>query len=346
MRNTKGSLVVVLAASLLLVGVGAPAKKIVLVAHEFPNYVFHLLTLGGVVPDPDYVRRYGSTLPEADRLYLESNRKNLAWADGGMGPLAPAFLFVPAYINPQNRDEIDEYFDLLNRALRSDQPEPIVSRYRDHLDKVKSLVPFDFGPYLHSLLPHREAVARISDIFQRNYPAYDRDVWPVERRKIEAVAAKLNPELQARDFIGRWEKLTGIEFKADRYEIVLYTANARGSNANSLSYDRNTFYYARDPGRMIQFVSHETGTHILIDVMNRVASTGKYPYPLAYKAYETMCEFYNKRFVLAGEPSLYDMKNYDDEKFLAIYDRIVDANPGIKPDELLVRGLEAYLATV
>src|SRR5512142_270008 len=111
MRNTKGSLVVVLAASFLLIGFDAPAKKIVLVAHEFPNYVFHLLTLGGVVPDPEYVRRYGSTLPEADRLYLESNRKNLAWADGGMGALAPAFLFGPAYINPRTRDNVDEYFD-------------------------------------------------------------------------------------------------------------------------------------------------------------------------------------------------------------------------------------------
>jgi hypothetical protein len=345
MRKTTVPLVVALVVSCLLNGLGAPRKKIVIVVHEFPNYVFHLLTLGGIVADPEYAKAYRSTLPEADRLYLESNKKNLEWGNGGLGPFTAAFLFVPGYINPGTRDEVDEYFDLLNRALRNDDPGPIVSKYRGHLDRVRAFIPFDFGPYLHSLVPQKEAVARVSEIFQRNYAAYDRDIWPVERRKIEAVAAKLNPELEARDFIGRWEKLTGLDFKADTYEIVLYTANARGSNANSLAYDRNTFYYGKDPGWMLQFLSHETGTHILIDVMNQVASTGKYPFPVAYKAYETMCEFYNTRFVLAGEKPLYDMKNYDDAKFLSIYGEIFDLNRGIKPADLLVRGIDAYLRT-
>jgi hypothetical protein len=130
MSRIKGTVVVVLAALCFLNCLRAPAKNIVIVVHEFPNYVFHLFTLGGVVPDPDYVKQYSQTLPEADRLYLESNKQNLEWAGGGMGALTPAFLFVPAYINPPTRDKVDEYFELLNRALRSDDPAPIVSRYR------------------------------------------------------------------------------------------------------------------------------------------------------------------------------------------------------------------------
>ena len=319
-------------------------KRIVAVAHEFPNYVFHLFTLGGIVPDPGYVKAYSPTLAEADRLCLESNKKELAWADGGTGSLTAAFLFLPGYINPRTQGEVEEYLDLLIRAIRTNDPAPMASRYRDRIEKTKAFVPFDLAPYLKSIAPQEPAVARIADIYRRNFPAYDREVWPVERTKIEAVAGKLNPELERRDFISRWEKLTGVGFKTDLYEIVLYTANARGSNANSLGYDRNTFYFAKDPAWMIQFLSHETGTHILIDIFNRLASTGKYPFPVAYKAYETMCEFYNQRFVLAGEKPLYNMSNYDDAKFLSLYNKIFDQNPGIGPADLLPRCLEAYLA--
>jgi hypothetical protein len=337
-------LMIAFAVSGLLNCISAPPKQIVAVVHEFPNYVFHLFTLGGVVPDPEYVKAYSSTLPEPDRLYLEANRKELAWADGGTGSLTPAFLFLPGYINPLTQAEVDEYFELLNQAVRTNDPAPVTEKYKDQIERTKALVPFDFSSYVHSLAERRETVSRISEIFRTNYAAYDRDIWPTERKKIEAVASKLNPELRARDFIRRWEELTGIAFKSDAYEIVLYTANSRGSNANSLAYDRNTFYYAKDPQWMLQFLSHEAGTHILIDVMNQAVSTRKYPFPVAYKAYETMCEFYNRRFILAGEKPLYDMKNYDDAKFLSIYGKIFEENPRIKPSELLMRGIETYTA--
>lgn len=39
------------------------AKKFVAVVEEFPNYLFHVLTVGEVVPDPEYVAAYASSIP-------------------------------------------------------------------------------------------------------------------------------------------------------------------------------------------------------------------------------------------------------------------------------------------
>ncbi|MTI62180.1 MAG: hypothetical protein FH762_19715 [Firmicutes bacterium] len=132
-------------------------------------------------------------------------------------------------------------------------------------------------------------------------------------------------------------------FKTDNYKIILCAANqGGGSNANSLGYDRNVFYYDNDLDYMIQFISHETGTHILIDKFNSIMGSGEYDFRVAYSAYESLCKFYNKEIIFNNTKILYNMKEYDEKIFFHIYAQIYNKNPEIKIKDLLKKGINLY----
>lgn len=110
------------------------------------------------------------------------------------------------------------------------------------------------------------------------------------------------------------------------------------SNAVSAGYDRNHFYYNEDEESFIMFISHETGTHILITIFeNMDYFTEKYRFSNFYKAYETLAVYYNKE--IAGEMQI---QTYDSDTFFRIFTEIEKSYPDIKALELIEMGLEKY----
>jgi hypothetical protein len=59
------------------------------------------------------------------------------------------------------------------------------------------------------------------------------------------------------NIIQKWEEITGKTFTKDNYHILLCYANKNGLNANSLSYNKNVFYYNSSDKYLRDFVSHK-----------------------------------------------------------------------------------------
>jgi hypothetical protein len=323
-------------------GYSESKKEIKAVVEEFPNYIFHLQTLGGIVPaDSEYISLYKDSMPKKDQIYLNEHRSLLNWGDGSTGPLTAFFMFLPAYINFQSPMEFNEYFDSLSKALQNRDINRFIQKYNCFLKKREVMFgPRDIKSDLQSIIQYADVVTQIGEIYKNNFQTYHLNVWPQEQEKLGKSAKVINSELQKYDLINNWEKLTGVRFKTNEYQIVLFSANKNGPNANSLGYDRNAFYYDRDTQTMVQFISHEVGTHLLIDVFNQVMQMNRFEYSDVYKAYENMAEFYNVKFIFKGQP----LYGYDVKKYYQIYTDLYDSNQNISPTDLMIKGLEVYTA--
>lgn len=156
------------------------------------------------------------------------------------------------------------------------------------------------------------------------------------------VADELNAYFSTRDLIGKWEEVTGKTWRRPNYQIRLCAALQRGPQANSLAYDVNTFYYVQDMEWMKDFISHEVGTHILIDDNREVMRSDKYDQWLVYRGFENLARFFN--FMVLGKERLYEMgPHYSVIEFERIYREVAAGEIGITPRELLVKGIEEFL---
>lgn len=108
------------------------------------------------------------------------------------------------------------------------------------------------------------------------------------QQRLEPRARRLRARLAQLELVARWERATGLAFKTPTYEIALCVACEGGPDAVSAGYDRNHLFYGRDLPYLVQFVSHETGTHILIDTYTQAMASGHHDPPTVYAAYESL----------------------------------------------------------
>ena len=105
-------------------------KEVITTVEEVPNYIFHLLTLGKIVPeDNEYISLYRNSIPIEDQTYLYEHRNLLAWGDGNTNPITSFFVFIPGYIGFKSQAEFNEYFDLLSNALENDGTNIFIEKY-------------------------------------------------------------------------------------------------------------------------------------------------------------------------------------------------------------------------
>ena len=322
---------------------GTPRKEVNAVVEAIPNYIFHLFTLGGIVADDsEYIAMYGESISKEDRDYLFEHKNLLAWADGNTAPLIHFFLFIPANFTSQN--EFNEYFDFLDNTLKNNECKAFVQKYDSYLKKVNwmsdSVDMAEMELYLQSIIQYTHEVEEIGKIFKNNFQTYYSNIWKTEKEKLEKTAQIINGKLQKHDFIAHWEKLTGLAFKTEKFEIVLFSSNKNGPSANSLSYDRDAFYYGLDTDDLLQFICHEVGTHILITSFVEIMQMNRFEFQDIYSAYENTAEFYTAKHVLKKEPII----GYDVEKYYQILDKIYNLNPDITPTNLMIKGIETYNA--
>ena len=315
-------------------------KEVIAIVEEVPNYIFHLLTLGKIVPeDNEYISLYGDSITIEDQTYLYEHRNLLAWGDGNIGPITHFFLFIPGYIGFQSQAKFNEYFDLLSNVLENDGIDIFIEKYDSYFKKIEIMFgPLDMRSYFQPIMQYASEVSAIGRIYKNNFGSYLLNVWPREKEKLDKAAGVINSELQKLDLISQWEKLTKLKFKTNEYQIVLFTGNKNGPNANSLGYDRNTFYYDLSPHVLVQLISHEVGTHILIDDFSRVAKIGRFEYSDVYMAYENLAEFYTVKFIYGEKPLI----GYDVETYYQIFTGIYNSNKKISSVDLLIKGLEVY----
>jgi hypothetical protein len=256
------------------------------------------------------------------------------------GDLVDLVLLI-AYFDLASVEQIGEFFVLLDEGFKSQSFDSFSVRYRDRLAKLKDWwIPVEEIGLLEKA-PYREEIRRLSEILIGNYTAYAEQVWPKESPRISHIANRLNTYFGTVDLIGDWEKLLGVEFRSPGYTILLTSALKNGPNANSLGYDCNIFYSETNYDWMRQFVSHEVGTHILIDILNEVGNSGEFEWQLVYGGFECLAKFFNQ-MILHQEELVYKLPKFHDEQLIPIFKSIYRQDSTLEPRKLLVTALGTF----
>jgi len=318
-----------------------PVKRILVGLERGVNYIFHLVAVARAGFDSEYADTYRWSVRPNDVGLLEKHASELAFKDGHTGHLAGLLVFHPAYLGLSSREAFEEYFQLVVQGLAHNDYRPFLERYREGHEALRGWYVEVDEQWLARHEPYAEVVERLGRIYVSNYDRYENEVWPGQAREMQPVADKLSAHFAQRDIIDDWEKLTGRQFRGPDYRIVLCSAIKNGPTAVSLGHNRTVFYYGHGLDWMKDFISHETGTHILIELLKEVVASCEYPFDVAYTAYENLCRELNKRVL--GRHQLYAMPpNYNHARFEEIFARLKEKHPHNTPRELYYGALECF----
>jgi len=317
------------------------SKNIKAVVEIGANYAFHLAAVARAGFDSEYADKYRDTVHPDDLAFLEKHRQELSFGGGSKSELVAPVIAWPAYFNLATAELLAEQFDLLDRALTADDYQPFLDRYAGHIKKLDHWWYSLDAELLKIFKPHADLIRDLGRILTRNIDTYIESVWPQEVDGMNDTARAIHAYFKKRDFIGEWESLTGLTFKFDTYEIVLSSAIRNGPNANSLGYDRVVFDSGMPRGAMMEFISHEIGTHLLIDILKEIAALNKFEFSAVYEAYELLARYYNT-LILERSPLSYPMSKFHIEKYLEIFKEIANRRPEISPGDLLLETLETH----
>lgn len=321
-----------------------PSKKITMVVEEWPNYIYHLMGVAKVGFDSDYADIYKDMIKPEDKEYLKNHKNLLTFSEGHEADLPYMMIFFPAYIRLESKNDFAEYFNLLNKGFKINNFSEFLQKYAAFIKKQKEWPPSPEcnEEYLKSLSKYKDVINELGKIYVRNYEIYNKKVWPAEKLKMDKIAKKLNDYLKDKNTILRWEKVTGLTFKFNEYQIVLCSAIKNGPSANSLGYERNIFYSGDSFDYLTQFISHETGTHILVYDFMDIFNSKKYNFDDLYRAMELCAKFYNT--IVLNTNDIYNMWGKSlDAQYMKIYGDIYNKNKNISPKDLLIQGLETCL---
>jgi hypothetical protein len=254
------------------------------------------------------------------------------------GELAGFFASLPAWLGVEEKSDFEKYFDVLQDALKAGRLQPFADGFPEADWSDRFLSEFLSRDKVHPELQELVSTAgNLADIYLRNLDSYRQEVWGEAQMAMYPRTNDLSEFFSERDYIGIWERFLGLEFAADAYNIVICFANKNGPDYNSLGYSGNLFYYDKPFDRTWQFVSHEIGTHLLIDTYFKLARSNKYEHRKLYSAYETLAMFYN-RMILGLDKLAYQIPQMNDRWHLQRYAELYER--GIGPEALLVKLLE------
>lgn len=332
-------------------------KEIIGTIEIVPNYLIHLFIIGEVWKDnkknnPEYHSKYSKYVIKEDIDYIRSNRNFIAWGTGQTGPLTSILFFLPARIT-NDKTEMEKYFHLVQDCF-------IEKENFKHFNETypESAVPDGFIDDFWKVKDNfKNEFFKLSDIVLRNYDAYEKNVWPIERKKLEDTARLLTEKFKGTRSIEKWENHLKQKFPGDKFEIVLTTANLNAPSANNLGPTRYNFYY--NPGHLdglIDLIHHEIGTNLLEKSMNKLKSdinlakkikaSGENT-SVIWRAFESLAEFYKaklfntKRNVWKGV--LFGGEKYYFNVFFEIYDKEYRKNPELSSLEMMRKGVESFL---
>lgn len=312
-------------------------KRIIFTYNFAVNYILHIFSVAKISYDSEYANLYRSSVDHQDLEYLESHRYLLEFGNGKSGPFTSFCFFLPAYLNLETKDNFIKYYNLLINSLVNNNFSNFLKQYSlDFEDpflltmyKIFKGIPYEI--WENNIKPLMQKFKKIANIFINNIDGYY-PIWKQVELILKKRAKKLNKYFGKTNIIHEWEEVTGKTFLKNNYYILLCYTNKNGPDANSLSYDKNIFYYDSPDDYLRDFVSHEVGTHLLCDLI----LLEKFD-PIRYAAFECLAKFFNQK-VLKSKKLSYTLSVFNDNKFLSLYDK--HYKKGIKLEKLIELALK------
>lgn len=317
-------------------------KPIVIRTSFAANYLWHLMAVAQISYTSEYATDYMHTVQPDDLEFLQEHATYIAFRDGNTGPFTWLLIFLPSYLELTDKAAFEEYFSLVTQGLATLNFSALKQRYQqanwqDPFVEIASGIFYVSEEYKERVSQVMPVFEKFTKVITNNLETYHTLVWQKAQSSMQSTKDTLSAYFSQNDIIGNWEKKMGTSFEADRYDIILCYACKYGPNANTLSYDKNVFYYDYELDHTTQFISHETGTHILFHEYLELYHTQEYDSVDLYAAYESLLMWYNHK-VLNTDTLSYRLSQFHDTYYHEIYDR--HYTPGVSPLYLLEKALK------
>lgn len=309
----------------------SPRKQIVITAPFASNYLWHLLVVARIgYKNTEYEEMYKNTIDSADIHYLNQHASYLVFGEGRSGIFTWPLIFLPSYLELESKNDFTRYYQILQNAFTTRNFKEIVSSYPtvkwdDPFIKMSSQLFFlsddEIKELDEEIEKHLPVLNKLTRIILHNISSYEKHVWPIAKQDMEKRLLFLQNYFNSHNYIMLWEEFMNTQFKEEKYYIQLNYASKNGSDANSLSYDKNIFFYDYPIERTIEFISHEVGTHIVFPDFINYSDTCRFDANKLYAAYEVLLMWYNRKVLNVNNLS-YTLQQFNDSKLLKRYDEI------------------------
>lgn len=354
---TRRAPISLLAAALLLTGcptstprrsggpvfAGEGGAEAVCVVEIMPNYIVHLTALAGLPHHSTYAEEFGGTVDVEAAQILRRHAPLLQWGYGTTGDLAPFFVLLPTYLPLADQFELSAYLRTVDGAMRTGDYGEVRGRYHGAHERLRRWL-FDYESFFYSRAGiYREnlrAVRQLVQVYEYSFERYEEQVWSQVELDLDLLADELNGEMWSLELIDTWERLTGVRFADNRYEVLL-TAAPAGTGVTGLGYARSLVAAQADHRQMLGLIVHEVGAHLLIELFreasDRDAASGELDWA-TYAAYEGLAQHYTRQILPGFETEIEN----DVEIFVGIYRQLQDQEPKAGARRLMQRALKEY----
>ena len=316
-------------------------KPINAVLEFYPNYVGHLLGVAQIGYNSSYAYKHKESIYPKDLQYLMEHSDLLQWSDGDEGVLSYFFLTFPGYVNPESKIQLAEYLTDLNTAVAQRSFDNFKDKYKFHIHELELWSGFNENIQIFN---YSEEIQEISKIMMNNYDGFKNLVWPQYDLHIQKIATALNDKFNEWNLIKRWEELTGLQFEAPYYNVVLSTGMENGPTGKALGYEKGWYYYGGDPEIMIKSICQETGLRILSGLCSDKYKS--YDPNLCFEVYTTLsCYLTDQIMADLGLESKFKKSSVTSSQLYSIFDFLWEVNPNLEVRQLYDVALSTYNRT-
>lgn len=344
---------------------GAVARKqeklIVPTVEIVPNYLFHLFVVGEVWADrrmdySHYRLSYSKWVRPEDIRFLNEHRQMIAWGNGQSGPLTALMFFLPTRTGKiDSKKDLERFLCLARRSFENKAGIQVFNAAYPELALPERYI----ESFWQSKGDYQAEFFRCAEILLANYDAYEKHVWPIERRKLRQTANLLRKNFEGSASIEKWEALVQRSFPGRRFEIVLTSANRQAPSANDLAPTRYNFYGTTENLRDLKdLILHEIGANLLAEdrktisadplVRKRIEEAGLEPDRIIWRAYESLAEFYKARLFSIGRAEwqgvAFDGEPFHFPAFFETYESEISRDPSQSPLQMMEKGISRFIA--
>ncbi len=158
------------------------SKPIKAVLEFYPNYAGHLLGVARIGYDSPYADIFNHSINATDLTYLQEHADLIKWSEGDEGVLSYFFLTFPGYINPESKQELNQYLTALNSAVAQRSFDEFKQTYADDIEELDLWSGFNNNEQIFS---YSDEIQSISKILMNNYDSFKTEVWPKHSQQLQ-----------------------------------------------------------------------------------------------------------------------------------------------------------------
>lgn len=262
-------------------------NKIKFIANPDTNFIFHMFSVAKCGYDNAYGRCYRDKYPEHDLILFQKNELLFTVCGGEhCGELYNLMVTEPARAKMKAKDY---YANLIQIADRGKVPE--------------------------SFKKYTDIVCELSAVMIKHYDYYISDIWPAEKKKIEAYIPTVLRLFEETNFTDRAEKFVGCNLLSEYFIATLVTSVENGAEAIDIDKEQDVFGIVRDPLDAFYFIGHEFIIYLLFNALKEEDAFQNYNH---WHLTEGLAEYYLKK--VNGDTRFFNSQ----QKYVEFYEKCAE----------------------